>query len=374
MKFKILFIALFIIVSCKEKKKESTVEVVEPIIQKFYLGTYTDGDSKGIYRYALHEDGSLEQIGLASVANNPSFLAKSSDDNYILAVSELDVKGIGFIESFAIKGDSLQSLGKSATGGAHPCHVAINEDGYALASNYTGGNVGLFKLDEKGKLSEVLFIEEHAGQGTTDSQVVSHAHSATFYDGDAKVLVADLGTNEIWFSSLDTNQNSLVPANPQKLKMADGAGPRHTVFHPNKEWLYIVNELNTTVTRAALNEHGGFDKKESISTLPADFEGESFCADIHISGDGKFLYASNRGHNSLAIFGVDEATGVLTLIGTESVKGDWPRNFALSPNDDYVLVANQKSNNIVSFKRDSETGLLVFVAEIEAPAPVCILF
>lgn len=374
MKIKIVVVALFALVSCKEKKKEVTEVTVEPIVQKFYLGTYTEGESKGIYSYGLHEDGSLEKIGLASVANNPSFIAKSSDNKYLLAVSELDVKGIGFIESFAIKGDSLQSLGKSSTGGAHPCHVTINKEGYALASNYTGGNVGLFKLNENGILSEVSFVEEHEGKGGTSRQESPHAHSAAFYGDGNQVLVADLGTDEIWLSTLDKTTNSLVPANPQKLKMAAGAGPRHTVFHPNDKWLYIVNELNATVTRAAINEDGGFDKKESVSTLPADFKEDSFCADIHVSADGKFLYASNRGHNSIAIFSITQETGELILIGNESVKGDWPRNFALSPNDDFVLVANQKSNNIVSFKRDASTGLLSFVAEIEAPTPVCILF
>ncbi len=375
MKIKILIIALFALVSCKEKKKETVVESEEITpVQKFYVGTYTGEDSKGIYRYALHADGSLEQIGLSSVSNNPSFLIKSSDGNYLIAVNELDEDGTGYVESFKVEGDKLQSLSKSISGGAHPCHIVVTKGGHILVSNYTGGNVGLLKLDATGKLSDLLFLEEHTGNEKIEGQDVSHAHSAQFYGDGKDILVADLGTNELWFSTLDTESNKLVSAKPQKLLMEKGAGPRHTVFHPNQKWLYVVNELNATITRVAKNKNGFFGKKESISTLPEGYNEDNFCADIHISSDGKFVYASNRGHNSIGIFSVNQKTGELSSVGNESTRGDWPRNFSLSPNGDFLLVANQNTNNIVSFKRNSETGLLTFVAEIEAPKPVCILF
>lgn len=375
MKIKILIIVLIALVSCKENKKETVVESEEIApVQKFYVGTYTGEDSKGIYRYALHADGSLERIRLSSVSNNASFLIKSPDGNYLIAVNELDEDGTGYVESFSIEGDSLQSLSKSISGGAHPCHLVMTNEGHVLVSNYTGGNVGLLKLDNTGKLSDLLFLDQHEGNGGTENQNAPHAHSAQFYGDGKDVLVADLGTNELWFSKLDSEANKLIPSSPQKIVMEKGAGPRHTVFHPNKEWLYVVNELNATITKVVKKENGVFEKKESISTLPEGYKEDSFCADIHISADGKFVYASNRGHNSIAIFSVDQMTGELTSAGYESTKGDWPRNFSLSPNGDFLLVANQKTNNIVSFKRDSETGLLMFVAEIEAPTPVCILF
>jgi 6-phosphogluconolactonase len=156
--------------------------------------------------------------------------------------------------------------------------------------------------------------------------------------------------------------------------MTLGDGPRHLTFHPNNKWIYILNELSGVVTIVQKNSTGQYEKGVSISTLPDDFEDSNTSADIHISSDGKFLYASNRGHNSIVIYNVNELDGSLTLITHESTKGDAPRNFSLSPDENYLLVANQLTNNIISFKRDETTGLLQFVDEIEVPAPVCILF
>ncbi|NJB72657.1 6-phosphogluconolactonase [Saonia flava] len=375
MKIKILVLALVAVVSCKEKKKEAITEVEEMApVQKFYVGTYTGGDSEGIYRYALHADGSLEQVAFSGASNNPSFLIKSPNGKFLVSVNEQNEEGTGYVESFAIKGDSLQSLSKRISDGAHPCHLSMNKDGFVVVSNYTGGNLGLLKLDNAGELSELLYTENHEGQGSGKNQDKPHAHSAWFYGDGNDLVSADLGTNELWFSRLDIESKKLVPASPQKLLFDDGAGPRHMVFHPNKKWLYVVNELNATVTRVVKNEKGVFEKKESVSTLPEGYNEDSFCADIHISLDGKFVYASNRGHNSIVIYGVDETTGELKTLGYEPTKGNWPRNFSLSPDGEFLIVANQESNNLVSFKRDVETGELTFVSEIEAPTPVCILF
>ena len=156
--------------------------------------------------------------------------------------------------------------------------------------------------------------------------------------------------------------------------MASSAGPRHLTFHPNKKWIYVINELNWTITHLEKNENGTYKKKLTIPTTPEEFTDENTCADIHISADGKFLYASNRGHNSIVIYSINAQDGSLTLVGHESTKGQGPRNFSLSPDNDYLLVANQITNNIVSFKRDKSTGLLTFVHQIKAPTPVCILF
>ncbi len=156
--------------------------------------------------------------------------------------------------------------------------------------------------------------------------------------------------------------------------MAPGAGPRHLAFHPNENWLYVVNELDCTVTLVKRTENGLYETNSTISTLPKDYSEPNTCADIHISSDGKYLYVSNRGHNSIAIFSVSNKGGALELIGHESVKGDGPRNFSLSPDEKYLIVANQHTHNIVSFQRDKDTGLLNFVDQIEAPTPVCILF
>jgi len=341
----------------------------------FYIGTYTKGDSKGIYKYTLNYDGTLQLQGLVATSNNPSFLTKTSDNKYIIAVNEINSEnGLGTVESFLIQGDSLRSISKSSSGGAHPCFVSVNDSRFVLTANYSSGNVGLLKIDQAGKLSSLLDVQQHKGKGTTERQKSPHAHSAWFDPIDNQIVSVDLGTNELWFSRLDTLQNKLIPSNPNKLNMAPGAGPRHLVFHPNFKWIYVLNELNGTITLVQKSNDGNYLKKGSLSTLPKDYKKPNTCADIHISKDGNFVYASNRGHNSIAIFKVNKHDGSLNLIGHESTRGDGPRNFSLSPDGTYLLVANQLTNNIVSFKRNKATGLLEFVQEIGAPTPVCILF
>lgn len=361
-------VALFAltIFSCKTDKKQETPAEKESMKQQtFYLGTYTDGDSEGIYKYALLEDGTLSKIGLLAKVENPSFLALSKDGKTLLAVNENEN---GSIESFAIENDSLTKESHSETGGAHPCFVNVNADGDVLAANYTGGNIGLLKLDGN-KLSDLKFVEQHEGSGTDERQSAPHAHSTWFLPGSEKDFVSvDLGTNELWFSTIKNDSIKLK----NKLMLPEGVGPRHLVFHPTEDWIYVVNELISSVTLIK-KDGDNYTIASTVSTLPEDFEGESFCADIHISKDGKFVYASNRGHETIAVFKVQE-NGDLEALEYESVRGEHPRNFALSPDEDFLLVANKNANNIVSYKRDANTGMLDFVSEIAAPSPVCILF
>ena len=338
----------------------------------FYVGTYTGSGSRGIYKCLLHNDGRLERINLAAETENPSFLAFSASRDFLLAVNENSPEGT--VESFRTRGDSLVRSSRSHSGGAHPCFVAINEDGYVLSANYSSGTIGLLKLDSTGVLSVLLDVQKHTGSGTTSRQKSPHAHSAWFEPGTSRVISVDLGTNELWFSDLDTLHEKLLPEEQQKLGMDPGAGPRHLAFHPNGIWIYVVNELNSTVTLVKRTGGGTFEKGLSFTTLPKDYTGTNTCADIHVSSDGKFVYASNRGHNSLAIFETDQHDGTLKLIVHQPTCGEWPRNFALSPGENYVLVANQHSNNIVSFKRDSFTGRMEPIDTTEAPSPVCILF
>jgi 6-phosphogluconolactonase len=342
----------------------------------FFVGTYTRGESKGIYQYRLQADGTLKNIGLAASTENPSFLTKSANGKFLLAVNENgnDGGGGGTISSFSIINSELTFLDTKASGGAYPCFVSINPAGYVLAANYSSGNVGLLKLTPTGMLEGPLDVLQHTGQGTHQRQKEPHAHSAWFANNKDGIITVDLGTNELWFSTLNRNANTLVPDDPQKLAMASGSGPRHLAFHPNRNWFYVLNELNSTVTQVKKNSAGYMKLGETLSTLPDSFTGENLCADIRISRDGKFLYASNRGHNSISVYQIQKADGTLTLLGHEQVRGDWPRNFALSPDETHLLVANERSNNIVSFKRDKKTGALTFVHEIQAPNPVCLLF
>lgn len=372
MKLYVAVIALFILVGC-QINKENTVQ--EDDTYSFFVGTYTKAESKGIYKYSLHKDGKLRRIGLAAISDNPSFLAMSYDRKFLVAVSEINnADRAGTVESFLIKGDSLTFINRSPSGGAGPCFVTVNETGFVLAANYSGGNVGLLRLNEKGKLSGLLDIQQHTGSGTTDRQQAPHAHSAWFDPQDNGIISVDLGTNELWLSNIDTVLQILLPADPNKLSMAPGAGPRHLVFHPNGKWIYVVNELDCTVTLLHKTGNGIYAIHATVSTLPAGYTKPNTCADIHISSDGKFVYASNRGHNSIAIFDVNDGDGTLNPVGHESTRGNGPRNFSLSPDDNYLLAANQQTDNIVSFQRDKTTGLLKYVDQIEAPTPVCILF
>ena len=367
-----LFLSLIAAFGCKNAKKETEIKNKTENMT-FYVGTYTKKDSKGIYKYAISPDGKLSKIGLMAEIINPTFLTKSKDHKTLFAVGETDTHGTGFISSFKIEKDSLQLLSKEKTGGAGPCFVAINNDNYVLTANYSGGNVGLLKADISGKLHPLLFVQQHSGKGTTNRQQRPHAHSAWFHPTKNEVISVDLGTNELWFSKIDKTKNELVFTNQKKLKMADGAGPRHLTFHPNNKWMYVLNELNNTVS--LIKEKDNIYYIEStIPTLPSDFTDFSKAADIHISDDGKFLYTSNRGHESIAIFEVNAENGNLKNIGYEDVLGHHPRNFSLSPDNKFLLVANQDTNNIISFKRNTTTGKLTFVDEVFAPTPVCILF
>jgi len=337
----------------------------------FFVGTYTRTDSKGIYKYQLSADGSLKNLGLVAESENPSFIAKSADGKYLLAANE---NREGTISSFSITGGEVKFLDKKPTNGASPCFVTIDPSGYVLATNYNTGSVALYKLTSVGLLDGPLDVLQHEGKGTEPRQAGPHAHSA-WWDTSTKdaIITVDLGTNELWFSKLDRTNSKLSPMSPNKLAMPTGSGPRHLAFHKSG-WVYVINELSSTVIQVKKNSTGTYEVAGTYTTLPTGFTGTNQTADIHVSSDGKFLYASNRGHNSIAIYQINKKDGSLVLVGHELVHGDGPRNFTLSPDNEFLLVANQRSNNIVSFKRDKKTGSLKFINEIAAPSPVCLLF
>ena len=371
MKIFILFIVSLFLAAYQTKNSETKLK---NDTYSFYVGTYTDKESLGIYKYLLQQDGSLKQIGLVAKSENPSFLAMSADKRYLLTVNEINKDGVGIVESFLIKDDTLALINSNSSGGAHPCFITVNENGFVLVANYTGGNVGLFRLNKDGELSSLLDVQTHGGSRIHIDQRVPYVHSAWFEPHDNNIICIDKGTNELWFLQLDTSLQKLIPSDPQTLEMNSGAGPRHLVIHPNGHWIYVLNELNNTVTLVQKSDNGKYIKDESFSTLPIGYTEPSICADIKASSDGKFIYASNRGHNSIAIFEVNANNGYLNLVGHQPSLGDAPRNISLSPDENFLLVANRNSNNIVSFKRDKITGLLKMVDQIGAPTPACILF
>lgn len=361
-----LLIFLFSCTNETTKKEKSSAT--------FYVGTYTNGESKGIYKYELSEEGQMKSLGLMAKAENPSYLAKSVTGEFLVVVNEVsDENQEGSVQSYQILEDSLILIDQKSSKGAHPCHISINTDNYIAVSNYTGGNVALLKLDEQGNLME-LDVQQHIGKGSDSTrQEGPHAHSAYFFPLQYQVVSADLGTNELWFSEIDLETNKLKKTQ-QNLKIEDGAGPRHLCFHPKNKWIYILNELHGSITQVELLENGSYQTLSTVSTLQKGFSGNNYSADIHISSDGHFVYASNRGPNEIAVFKVEEQTGSLNLLSHQNTHGNWPRNSTFSPNEEFLLVAHQYSSNISCFKRDATTGLLEFVSMVEAPNPVCLLF
>ncbi len=356
-------IYIFQFVSCKMTQ---TLEN-----KTLFVGAYTDNGSNGIYSFSFNiDDGTLANKSLVAEMTNPSFLKISPNKKNLYAVSEVaDFEDAsGSVTAFEIENDSLIKLNTESTMGAHPCHISISEKGDLVAvSNYTGGNITLYQTEEDGSFGSKFQSIDHK---KLDTAKTSHAHAARFTsDG---LFVADLGLDAV--KRYQLKDEKFIPHGQPSLNMISGAGPRHFEFGKDGKFLYVINELNSTVTVFKRSEEETYEKVEAKSTLADNFAGESFCADIHISEDGKFLYGSNRGENTIVIFKIDAQTGKLALVGREEVRGDWPRNFGIDPSGKFLLVANQKSDNISVFKRDQEMGTLAFINEIQLSSPVCLEF
>jgi len=346
--------------------------------QYFYVGTYTSEGAEGIYLCKLDQKtGDISLINTFSGMDNPSFLRLSPDNNYLYAVSET-AKGdgkTGFVHAYKVgKDGNLSLLNSEESVGDNPCHVDVSPYGTeVLVSNYSSGTFSLFSVKKDGSLTPASQTIVNKGSGPNkDRQETPHAHSAKFSPFTDEVFNADLGTDQLNIYHL--NDGGLVQVGQAYVKITPGAGPRHFDFHPNGNVIYVINELNSTIS--ALKKEGkNWVVFQNISTLPDDFNGESYCADIHISNDGNFLYGSNRGHNSIAVFQVEPDDQSLRLLETVSVEGNWPRNFGITPDGSRMLVANQRSHNITVFNIDRQTGKLKYSGnEIELPAPVCIEF
>ncbi|MCF7559913.1 lactonase family protein [Sabulilitoribacter multivorans] len=330
-----------------------------------YVGTYTNGDSEGIYQLQFDtKTGILSDLKLVAATENPSFITFSPDKSFIYAVGETEN---GSISSFKLEDDStLKLINTQKTFGGAPCHVSVNSEATkAVVSNYLGGNIALYNINNDGSLSESAQIFDH-----NDSIQKSHAHSAQFYKND--LFVADLGRNSVYLYGKDQDENYVLKAN-SIIELTENAGPRHFTLTEDGNFIYIINEYASTIT-AAKKANDSFDLIDHYSTLESSYSGDNSCADIHLSKDEKFLYGSNRGENSIAVFKRNITDGTLEKIQNISVHGDWPRNFTLDPTGKFMLVANKKSNNISVFNVDTNTGKLSFLNDISIPSPVCLLF
>lgn len=348
-----------------------------------YIGTYTRGESEGIYVYRLDPaSGALEFTGETMEAENPSFLALGPRGRRLYAVGEVeelaDEPG-GGISAFAIDPTTggLTFLNQQPSHGAGPCHLSVDATGrFVLAANYGSGSVAVLPIRGDGRLGAATDVVQHRGSSVHPRrQEGPHAHSITPGPGNRYAFAADLGVDKIMIYRLDLAQGKLEP-NPNQpwVEIHAGAGPRHFAFHPEGRYAYLINELDSTLTAFAYDAADGtLEELQTISTLPEVYGGENFCADVHVAPSGKFVYGSNRGHDTVVTFAVDEATGELTYLGHESTQGETPRNFAIDPTGAFLLAANQDTDTVVSFRMDRETGELTptgYVAEV--PMPVCV--
>lgn len=342
------------------------------------IGTYTNSGSHGIYVARFNEQtGQLTMVDSAK-ADNPSYLCIAPSGKKVYALSENGGTNPGSISAFNFDPPSgkLSFINSQITGGDHPCFVSIDpKEKFLAVANYSGGSVCMMPLHSSGALMPYRQLIQHYGSGpNAQRQEKPHVHQAIFSPKQNYVVVNDLGTDEV--KAYAFNSKNTQPLDTQKvikIHTAPGSGPRHLVFHPAKPIFYVMEELSGKVSVHAFNKHS----IASLQTIECDtISRQPGSADIHISPDGKFLYASNRADaNTLTIFGVNEADGRLQRIGSQPVQGIGPRNFVIHPSGNWLLVANQKTNNIVVFARDAQTGRLKETGSgTSLPAPVCLVF
>lgn len=347
-----------------------------------YVGTYTSGKSVGIYLYRLDlGDGSLKRAGTTEGVVNPSYLTIDRARRRLYAVNEVEeFEGApgGAVSAFEIdpKSGTLRLINRRSSMGGAPCYVTAADSGrFILVANYVGGNVAVLPVLKDGRLGAATHVEQFKGSGPNrERQEAPHAHCILLDRANEHAYACDLGTDRIMSYSFDRRTGRLTPGAQASVSLKPGAGPRHFTLHPNGRVAYVLNELDATVTAFALDaRQGTLRELETLSTLPADFKGANSGADIHVAPSGNYLYCSNRGHDSLAAFRIDPATGRLTLLGHTPTEGKTPRNFVIDPTGNFLLAANQNSDTVVTFRADPQTGALRPTGhKAEIPAPVCL--
>ncbi len=349
-----------------------------------FIGTYTHTDSLGIYTCRFDTGaGALEPVSVATGAENPSFLALHPNKRFLYAASEVhefDGKQQGAVYAYAIDTESgeLTCLNSQGSGGPGPCHVKADATGrFVLAANYHGGSVCVLPIEDDGSLAPASDFIQHEGSSVNPRrQDQARAHSINPDAQNRFAYVPDLGQDRVVIYQLDTDDRRLVPNAPAYVEVNPGFGPRHFDFHPGGRWAYLINELGSTITAFEYDrESGSLSEFQVTGTLPTGFSGSNTTADIHVHPSGSFVYGSNRGHDSIAVFSVDQDDGRLTPLGHRSTGGRAPRNFSIDPSGRFLLAANQDSDTIVTFHIDQESGLLAPTGrELNIPMPVCIRF
>jgi 6-phosphogluconolactonase len=348
-----------------------------------YVGTYTKA-SKGIYAWRLNTaTGQLQPLGLAAETTNPTFLAVHPSRRFLYAVSEVSSfqgQKSGAVSAFAIdpKSGKLSFLNQAPSRGAGPCHLTVDSRGRnLLVANYGSGSMAVLSISDDGRLREASdFVQHHGSSLDPKRQQGPHAHSVNLSPDNRFAIVADLGLDQVLVYRFNPAYSALGANEPPFAKVNPGAGPRHFAFHPSGKFAYVINELQSTVTAFTwAADAGTLSEIQTISALPKDFAGESYCAEVQVHPGGRFLYGSNRGHDSIAVFAIDEAKGTLTPVEHVSTQGKWPRHFGIDPSGTLLLAANQNSDNITVFRIDAKTGRLQATGQsLEAGSPVCVKF
>jgi 6-phosphogluconolactonase len=347
-----------------------------------YVGTYTGEKSKGIYRFEMDPaTGQLTSGKLVAESASPSFLAVDPNLHFLYAVNEVtDFKGkkSGAVSAYALdtKTGDLTFLNQQPTGGDGPCHLVV--DGvskHVLVANYGGGSTCVLPIKPDGSLGEATAFQQHAGSSVNkERQEGPHAHCVTLDTANRFAIVADLGLDQVLVYRFDTTKGTLVPNFPPAASLAPGSGPRHFAFHPDGHKAYVINELDSTLTAFEYDDKRGILKKvQTLSTLPKGFSGDNSTAEVQVHPSGKFVYGSNRGHNSIVIYAVDPQTGTLSLVGHQTKGIKTPRNFSIDPTGAFLIVANQDADNLVVFRIDTKTGELTPTDHmVEVGKPVCV--
>jgi len=349
---------------------------------RFGTGQILEGKGDGMYCLELdYSTGKMKKIAEFTGIDNPSYLTLDKNKKFLYAVNELKAfegKEQGAVSAFALSDDAktLTFLNQRGTGGTDPCHVVVNrENTHVYVSNFMSGSVCIYPIMPDGSLGEASQFIQHEGSSINPRrQTGPHAHSLIFDAEEKYAFVPDLGIDKMMTYKTDFVNGTLTPGDIPWFETFAGAGPRHCVFSPCGSYCYLINELASSLSALAYDaKTGGFTLLQTVPTVVDEsFTTENTCADVHITPNGRFLYGSNRGHNSIVIYEVDPSTGMLSYVDTEPCGGEIPRNFAIEETGQIMLVANQDTDNIVTFAIDQAKGTLTKLSEIAVPTPVCV--
>ena len=369
--------------SCRSTPSTKLAQTPPKTDQKslLYAGTYAGNDAESIFLYQMDPaTGALESVDAFKAGADPSFLALHPTGQYLFAVNESGVsqgQPGGEVSTFSIDPQSgkLTLLNRQPSRGSAPCHLNVDRTGqFVLVANYGSGSLAVFPVAGDGRLGSASQVVQHTGHGpNAGRQKGPHAHSIAAAPDNRFVLSCDLGIDKLLVYGFDSGSGGLLPNS--EAVFPPGSGPRHLDFHPAGHYVYVISELTSTMTVFAYAaEDGTLTRLQTLSTLSEGYTGSKSGAEVYVHPSGKFVYGSNRGHDSIVIFSIDEATGRLTLVGHESTRGRTPRNFVIDPTGAFLLVANQDGNTIIVFRIDLQTGRLGYLQSVNVPKPVCLKF